>query len=698
MEGTRLYIRIGVLALMTLGMASAVVVTLFRLHTTPLPASSAPQTADARYYSYETVPAARGEIYDRYSRELVVNRLSRDIGVGAAALKAAENKAEAPPESASRAVLDLLMLCEEAGVGHEDTFPVTLYPYSYIDNDSAEAAQSFRRLSAFLERAGLPAEMTADELMRVMRVRYNIPREWTNDDARRVAGVRYEAELRYEFAREEPYIYIAPYVFARDIPVSLMTRIMERGLPGVTVSNTVTREYRTKYAAHLLGRVGPIFEDEREYYQELGYGLDALVGKDGIERAAEQWLRGASGQKRVETNSEGQVTVETYTREPQAGGHVLSTLDLRLQEAAERALARGIARLRNTATPRDGSEAQGGAAAVIDIKTGDVLAMASYPTFDLSSYMDSYAALLDDPLNPLFNRALSGAYEPGSVFKMCTGIAALEAGAIKANTHMYDRGIYTYYVNVDPNFTPRCLIYPGSHGSVNVAAALKVSCNYFFYEAGRLAGIEKINEYAAALGLGQATGIELDFAESAGVLAGPAYTSANGLRWNPGDTIQSAIGQSYNMFTPLQMAVYTAAIANGGTRYRPHLIKSVMAYDYQRAAYDIRPEVLSELEFTPENIRAIQSGMRMVTQAGGTAYAAFADYEVAVAAKTGTAQTSTAKPDNGVFVAYAPYGDPEIAIAVVVEKGAGGSRAAPIARDIFEAYFSLKERMNGIEP
>ena len=699
MEGTRLYIRIGVLAVMTLVMASVVVAALFTLHTTPAaPAPvAAPMAAAALSYAYESVPAARGSIYDRYGRELVTNRLSRDVVINAAALRAAENKDGAPPECASQAVLDLLMLCEEEGVGHADDFPVSLYPYRYVENDSEQTATAFKRLSLFLERAGLPDGLTAEELVRVMRVRYNIPREWNHDDARRVAGVRYEAELRYEFLRREPYIYIPPYVFADDVPLSLMTRIMERGLIGVTVKNTVTREYKTEYAAHLLGRIGPIYDEEREHYQSLGYDLDAYVGKDGIEKAAEPWLRGVTGEKRVATDPAGRIMGESYTSEPQAGSHVLTTLDLRLQEAMERALERGIMNLRATGSPREGSEAQGGAAVAIDIKTGDVLAMASYPTFSPGRYRSDYAELAADPLKPLFNRALSGAYEPGSVFKMCTGIAALESGAVKTGTYIHDRGVYTYYANVDPNFKPKCLIYPGSHGSVNVSAALKVSCNYYFYETGRLAGIENITEYASALGLGRLSGIELDFAETAGVLAGPEYTASKNLRWNPGDTIQAAIGQSYNMFTPLQLAVYTAAIANGGVHCRPHLLKSVMAHDYQRAAYDIRAEE-TDLGLQPDNVKAVQLGMRMVAQAGGTAQATFADYPVAVAAKTGTAQTSADKPDNGVFVVYAPYDHPEIAIAVVIEKGAGGSRAAPIARDVLDAYFSLKDRMNSIEP
>ncbi|GHU95609.1 hypothetical protein FACS1894208_08720 [Clostridia bacterium] len=681
MEGTKLYIRIAIIALMTLGFAAVIVAMLYGLASTP-PALADAKAANNRYYSSETVNAARGELFDRYGRPLVVNELSQGIRLDSVALRVADAKT-ASPSGGSIAIRDLLDMCEADGVEHTDEFPVTLYPYRYTPNMSAQIK---KRLSAFIKFAGAADDIPAEELMAFLRERYKIPEIWGEDDARYVVGVRYETELR-------EHIYSIPaYKFAADIPVSLMVRIKERDYPGVSVVNETTRKYSTEFAAHLLGRVGPIYEDEADDYLERGYSLGALVGKDGLEKAAETYLRGIDGTKRVETNAAGQITGETYTKEPLAGSHVLSSLDIRLQESAERALERGIYKLRTNKLPKEGSQAQGGAAVVIDVKTGSILASASWPTYSLADFSRIYADLLNDPMLPLLNRALQGAYEPGSTFKMCTGIAALESGVIAPTTRIQDKGRYMRFA---PTYTPACLIYTstgGTHGFVNVSEALKVSCNYYYYEAGYLTGIDKIDEFAARFGLGQLSGIEID-GERTGSLAGPEYAKSVKLPWNPGDTIQAAIGQSYNTFTPLQLAVYTATIANGGIHYRPHFLNSVMSYDFQRTAFDILPEVMYDFNFKPENIKAIQAGMRMVAQTGGTGAGTFAAYPIPVACKTGTAQISSSRPDNGVFVGYAPYDNPEIAVAVVVEKGAGGSRVAPIARDIFDAYFDLKDRM-----
>ena len=678
MPKTKLYIRLALLGLITLALTSVVALALFDLHLVQT-APAIVRRNDLRYNSDVKVPAARGQIFDRYGRELVTNRLSYNISLNQRQMSIADaNAAGSSPDC----ILELIALCRREEQRYEDTFPVTFAPYRYTE-DNTDTQE--RRLARFLEAVGRPG-ISAGELMELLRERYLIPEDYEDDDARLVAGVRYEMELRSLFYN------IPPYIFAEDVSIRLITLIEERRLPGVIIDAVAAREYQTDYAAHLLGRVGPIFDDEYDRLKNQGYQLDAIIGKEGIEKAAESWLRGVDGVKRLETTAAGQLTRESYVKEPIAGMHVFTTLDIRLQEAVERALERGIESLRATGVDNEGGQAQGGAAAVVNVNTGEILAMASYPSFDLKKFGENYSDLLNDPMRPMYNRAIAGTYPPGSTFKMCTGLAALESGIARPRTTVYDRGAYMYYA---PGYTPRCT---GSHGNVNLREALKVSCNYFFYETGRLLGIEKMEAYAAKMGLGQKSGIEID-GERYGTLAGPEYASSQKLRWNPGDTIQSAIGQSYNAFTPLQLAVYTATIANGGLRYRPHLLKSVRSYDFSREAFDILPEVIEDLSPAPENIKEIQEGMRLVTQTGGTAARVFATYPITVAAKTGTAQTATAsRPDNGVFVAYAPFGNPEIAVAVVVEKGAGGSRVAPIARDIFTAYFEIKGKMTDIEP
>lgn len=679
MSKARLYIRIGILGLMTLSFTAVLFVTLFDLQlvqTVP----DVVKRSERRYTTEVEVAAARGEVLDRYGRPLITNKLSYNITLSHRQMLNADASKSG---SSANGILDLIALCRREETAYEESFPVSYTPYHYLSEMSDLQAD---RLARFLSNIEQP-EITAEELMVLLRERYKIPEEFSDDDARLVIGVRYELELRNLFGN------IPAYIFANDISVTLLTMVEERRLPGVTVNSVTARELQTDYAAHLLGRTGQIPKEDQEQYLSQGYSLDAIIGRDGIEKAAESWLRGIDGIRVIETDATGQVTSEYYKTEPQAGMHVYATLDMRLQEATERALERGIENLRATATDKEGASAQGGAVVVIDVNTGEILAMASYPTFNLKLFNQNYAEMNEDPMRPMFNRAIAGTYAPGSIFKMCTGLAALEEGIIKPKGTIYDQGIYKVYA---PSYTPKCLAYPGSHGSVNISTALKVSCNYYFYEIGRLLGIDKLDEYATKMGLGQKSGIEIE-GESLGVLASREYAESKNLRWNPGDVIQAAIGQIYNSFTPLQMAVYTATVANGGTHYRPHVLKSVRSYDYTREAFDIVPEVIDDLQPDPENIKSVQEGMRMVAQAGGTGAKTFASYQIPVAAKTGTAQTTANRPDNGVFVAYAPYDNPEIAIAVVVEKGAGGSRVAPIAREIFSAYFDIKEKMTSVD-
>ncbi|MCL1819287.1 MAG: penicillin-binding transpeptidase domain-containing protein [Oscillospiraceae bacterium] len=676
MSKPRLYIRIGILGLMTLAFAAVLVITLFDLQIIQTVPEAAAR-AERRYTTEIGVAAARGEVFDRYGRPLITNVLGYNITLNHRQLTLADANEFG---SSARGILNLIALCRREDTLYEDTFPVTYEPYRYI-NDMTSAQD--KRLKRFLDEIEQP-DFTAEELMVFLRERYKIPEEFSDDDARLVIGVRYELELRTVFFN------IPPYIFADGISVKLLTLIEERRLPGVSVNSVTTREYRTDFAAHLLGRVGQIPESRAEEYLGLGYSLDAIVGIDGVEKAAESWLKGVDGIMSVETTISGQITAQRYRREPQAGNHIITTLDLRLQEAVERALERGIEDLRATGVDREGGAAAGGAVAVIDINSGEILAMASYPTFSLINFKQNFQIMNEDPSRPMYNRAIAGTYAPGSIYKMCTAIAALEYEIVKPRTTIFDNVRYMFYA---PSYTPRC---NGSHGSVNVYNSLKVSCNYYYYEVGRLLKIDRLGEYAMKMGFGRKSGIELD-GESIGVLASQEYVESQNLRWMPGDTIQAAIGQSYNSFTPLQMAVYTATIANGGLHYRPHILKSARSYDFRRETFDNLPEIMDDLELDPDNIKAVQEGMRMAAQAGGTAARIFASYPIPVAAKTGTAQTSANRPDNGVFVAYAPYENPEIAVAVVVEKGAGGSRVAPIAREVFSAYFDIKARMTAID-
>ena len=337
------------------------------------------------------------------------------------------------------------------------------------------------------------------------------------------------------------------------------------------------------------------------------------------------------------------------------------------------------------------SGARGGAAVVIDVTNGEILALANYPTYNLKTFNEDYNELSQDELTPLLNRSIAGTYAPGSTYKICTAVAGLEEGVIDADTEIYDEGVYTYF----KGYQPRCWIYSSTgqgHGWEDVTEAIQDSCNYFFFETGRLLGGEKLESYAKQFGFGDYTGLELS-GEKKGRVAGPTARAAaqkndSSLRdWSGGDTIQAAIGQGDNAFTPLQLANYCAAIATGGTQYEAHLLRSVKAYDYSETVYTKESRVRSKIEAQDSTWDLVHEGMAKVTGEDGTAASVFQNYPIKVAGKSGTAQVTGTEQDNGVFISYAPYDDPQIAVCVVIEGGDSGNNVAPVVRDIYNAYF-----------
>ena len=402
---------------------------------------------------------------------------------------------------------------------------------------------------------------------------------------------------------------------------------------------------------------------------------------------------------------------KVYTKEPVPGNNVYLTIDIVLQEAVERILDSGIERIMeeravtNEEAIRDGKldevlgEITGAGMVVMDVKTGEPLAIASWPTFDLATLMDNYAAVAEDEGKPLFNRALSGIYAPGSTFKPCTAIACLteEETGVTINTTIEDEGVYREFA--DAGYAPRCWAYGVQplHGSVNVSGALAVSCNYYFYSIGRDLGIDKLADYAKRFGLGVSTGIELP--ESVGVMSTQEYKEQlTGAKWYIGDTIQASIGQAYNLFTHLQMATYISTIANSGERHTASILKRVTTYDYAETVYNREATVLSRVDSAEENYEAVRYGMYLVsTQKDGSAVDTFGNYDIPVASKTGTAQIGEGKTNNGIFVCFAPYDDPEVAVAIMVEHGKSGATIAFMAREALDAYFSIKETSENIE-
>ena len=501
-------------------------------------------------------------------------------------------------------------------------------------------------------------------------------------EARAVAGILYELTLRSQD------IYRIPYIFAQEVDIDFISRVKELSLDGVVVEARTIRQYHTTYAAHILGRVGPIFAEEWDRYKAIDndgdgvsdYKMDDTVGKDGIEAAFESYLRGTPGKRAVERNTNGKVVYSEWLTEPQPGNNVVLTLDLELQTAVEDILATSIPRLAS-------KETKGAACVVLDVNNADVLASASYPTFNLETFSADYKALSENPLSPLLNRALQGLYPPGSTFKMVTGIAGLEEGIVTPSTKIRDEGRYTYYKGI----APQCWIYRQhrqTHGLENVSEAIRDSCNYYFFDVGRKLGIERLDDYAARFGLGQKTGLELY--ESAGAMAGPAFTESLGGTWYPGNTLSVAIGQESSQFTPIQLANYIATLVNGGTRNATHLLKQVKSSDFTTVVYDHEPEVLSTIDIKPQNLAAVKTGMLMLTTEGSVAKY-FQNLGVKVGAKTGSAQISSKTESNAVFVCFAPYDKPEVAVAIVVEHGGSGSELGAIAAQVLGSYFTTKE-------
>lgn len=609
----------------------------------------------------ETVTASRGIITDRNGKVLVSNRLAYTLVVD----KSSFGKDEA---ALNDAIWQLIQLCQEQGVTWNDTLPMTTGSSPQLTSKSL--TESFRE---YLDDNKLPTDGGSAEVLAAMRKLYKVDDSYTDAQARLIVGVRYELDGR------------SSYTFAEDVSTELLGRITDGKYRGVTIKTAAARVYNTKLAAHILGTVGAIWQEEWRSdestgyvgYADKGYNMNDLVGKDGVEKAFEEYLHGNDGKRLITTDENGKITGELYTREPQPGGTVALTIDIDLQQVVEDTLASTIQGM----IDKDSNE-RGGAAAVIQVGTGEVLAMASYPTYDLETFNQDYDELVKDERLPMFNRATQGVYAPGSTFKLCTSVAALEEGIITPSTIIEDKGIYTYYV--DPQ--PMCWIWRQAHtthGRINVSQAIVDSCNYFYYEVGRLTGIKKLDEYATAFGLGQSTGIEIG--DVSGVLASPEWAEAHDREWTDGQTITAAIGQSYNLFTPLQLANYVATLVSGGEHYEAHLLKNAKSYDNSRVIGVYGKGPLNDLNISDSTMAAVTKGMHDLTY--DSLRSAFSRCVVEAGAKTGSAQVGT-DIANGTFVAYAPYDDPEIAIAIVVEKGGSGSLLANAAVDIINAWFT----------
>ena len=459
---------------------------------------------------------------------------------------------------------------------------------------------------------------------------------------------------------------------------------------------STVREYNTAYAAHILGHVGAMSPTQWEYYQNIeGYSMDALIGQSGLEAAFEEELHGVDGWRVDEVTSDGTVVRSYYKTEPQAGNNVEVTIDLSLQMAAEDGLAEVMEGLRNQEKENaDGKDAEGGAVVAMDVKTGQILTCASYPTYDLSKFYEEYQENLSNPLKPFYNRATMAIYPPGSTYKMAMVVAGIDSNVINKYTEVKDEGIYKKY-----DLDVYCLAYSANgvvHQNVNAMRALCVSCNYFFYDLADKLALSVLDETAKGLGLGEATGIELpeELGHRNNMETKKELYEGEDAEWYQGDMILGGIGQANNKFTPMQLCVYASTLANKGNRYRATFLNRVVSSDYRTLVRENQPELLSHMDISDEAYDAVIEGMKMVaSDSEGTAYRYFGmtGYSIAVCAKTGTAETGQSGSDNGAFVCFAPADDPQIAIVIYGEKAGHGTTMAQIARDMLDIYFGVGE-------
>lgn len=657
----------------------------------------------------ENVEASRGIITDRSGRTLVTNQSTYSLTFDASLLKPGENQNDA--------ILRLVTLCRDQGVAWEDNLPLSLDGAAHFTVDTLTDTQKSRFFSylrdlkptrellaayvrqhpellkppkegetaldpvtakdtellkqtnsaALTNSLLLNAGVTPAKLFDWMREDMKLSDDYSDSDARLILGVRYELKLRKLGANNNAY------VLAQNVDVAFCSLISDGQFQGAKIIRSSTRQYATTYATHILGTVGGI-SDYTDDLKERGYRMDDTVGLSGVEAAFEQYLRGTDGKRIVSTNAAGKITGEYYEKAPQPGNTVELTIDLSLQQAVEQALAEAVADM----NAEDGDETRGAGAAVIQVGTGEVLALASYPTYDPAAYNREYNSLLANPANPLLNRATQGAYVPASTLKPLVAVAALETGATTPSEKIKDTG--KWYYPGDPNSWLWCWNHSG-HGWVNATTAITNSCNYYFATMGYRMGMDTLRQYLTAFGLGQNTGIEI------GDRSGTLPENPPGENQAP----WAAFGQGNQLYTPLQLANYVATLVSGGKHCQPHLLKAVKSYD--------NTEILAVGDSTPTNVvemkdstlQAVKEGMLGYTQPGGQVYPYFKNCVVTAGAKTGTAQLGGGATNNGVFVCFAPYDDPQIAVGMVIEHGNAGAALASTAVDIINAYFDRED-------
>lgn len=634
------------------------------------------ETSNTRLTRESSIEAARGTITDRKGNVLAATKTGYSIEL---------YKTKTDNESLNNTILKMVKLLESNNDSYTNNFPITADYKFTLSSD--EAIQNWKKQYNISEKA------SAKDCVYRFRDKYEI----SNTDMQDVLKI---IAIRYEITTKG-YSSTKSIKIAEDISKTSAIQFNEQNadFPGINIISQPIRIYTSgRLASHIIGYIGKINDTELQKKLDEGYESHDYIGKTGVEYTLEKYLRGKNGTKQLDMSVDGTIEDEYVQSEAVAGDTVSLTIDTDLQGKTEDIIKDAVQSLKQMK-----KKSSFGAAVLMNVNSGEILAMASYPNYSPEVFVGGINQKDWNELkenNALYDRAASGSYAPGSTFKMVTATAALEENKVSQTEVINDRGVYPYAHN------PVCWYYTQyhrGHGNVNIKQALQKSCNYFFYEMGRRLGIDTLDKYAEFFGLGQKTGVELS-SETAGTLASKEVAEQKKKKWYLSDTLSAAIGQSYNAFSPLQMARYVSIVANGGNYINATVIKSIKDADENEVSKDeIRKYVnellgqntdpVSDLKISKETLDIVKAGMRLVTSPGGTAYAAFSSFGKSVAGKTGSAQAKATSDGsniaNGWFVGFTPYKDPEVAVVVILEDGSTDSYAAKTARKILDAYYNF---------
>ena len=638
------------------------------------------EKSSSRLTRETTIVAARGDILDRNGNVLAGTVNQYSVGI---------YKSKIDVQTLNNTILKIANILEENGDTYKDEFPVKINPVEFTISDE--------KLKMWLKNNDLDENISAQEVIQEFKEKYEINSD-NIEELRKIIAIRYGIDT-------EGYTSMRAYTIAKNISIKSVAMFEEQSIqfPGVSIETSSIRNYlKGSLASHTIGYIGGISAEELKNAQ--GYSMNDYIGKAGIEHVFEQYLKGKNGSKQTDMSIDGTTTGEYITKEAVQGNSVVLTIDANLQEATETALKNNIEKI-STGGFSEQRDVNAGAAVVLDVKTGEVLALASYPDFEPQLFVDGISTekwneYTAGEKSALVNRTIQSAYAPGSIFKMVSAIAGLETGVINATETIYDTGVYP------GGYNPRCWIYTREgrgHGALNVSGAIKNSCNYYFYEVITRMGIENLEKYATYFGLGQKTNIELP-GEVSGTLAGKTLYDKIDETWYYGNSLSAVIGQAENNFTPLQMARYIAMLANGGEAINVTVVKDIVdvngqsigkeqVQNYAKDKLNLSEINDEKLDIKDENLSVVLEGMKSVTtESGGTAYGVFKDFDIEVGGKTGSAEAG--EDVNAWFAGFAPYDNPEIAIVVMVENGSHGSYTAEVVRDIIAEYFNIKEEID----